>query len=38
MYSMNIKGVQKGTGTVTTGTSTALVKGVTIKVSKILVN
>ncbi|TQJ00063.1 PA domain-containing protein [Kribbella jejuensis] len=37
-YSMNIKGVQTGTGTVTTGTSTPLVKGVTIKVDKILVN
>jgi len=37
-YSMNIKGVQKGTGTVTTGTSTPLVKGVTIEVDKIIVN
>jgi subtilisin family serine protease len=37
-YSMNIKGVQKGTGTVTTGTSTPLVKGITIEVDKIIVN
>ncbi|NEA30669.1 S8 family serine peptidase [Streptomyces sp. SID13031] len=37
-YSMNIKGVQHGTGTVTTGTSTPLVKGVTIEVDKIIVN
>ncbi|GAA3585433.1 S8 family serine peptidase [Kribbella ginsengisoli] len=37
-YSMNIKGVQKGTGTVTTGTSTPLVKGLTIEVDKITVN
>ncbi|WP_020385043.1 S8 family serine peptidase [Kribbella catacumbae] len=37
-YSMNIKGVQKGTGTVTTGTSTPLVKGLTIEVDKIIVN
>lgn len=37
-YSMNVRGVQKGTGTVTTGTSTPLVKGVTIEVDKIIVN
>ncbi|MET7280515.1 S8 family serine peptidase [Kribbella sp. NPDC005582] len=37
-YSMNIKGVQKGTGSVTTGTSTPLVKGITIEVDKIIVN
>jgi hypothetical protein len=37
-YSMNIKGVQKGTGSVTTGTSTPLVKGLTIEVDKIIVN
>ncbi|MFI5707039.1 S8 family serine peptidase [Kribbella sp. NPDC051620] len=37
-YSMNIKGVQKGTGSVTTGTSTPLVKGLTIEVDKITVN
>ncbi len=37
-YSMNVRGVQKGTGTVTTGTSTPLVKGVTIEVDKITVN
>ncbi len=37
-YSMNIKGVQKGTGSVTTGTSTPLVKGLTIEVDKIVVN
>ncbi|MER7245523.1 S8 family serine peptidase [Kribbella sp. NPDC000426] len=37
-YSMNIKGVQKGVGTVTTGTSTPLVKGLTIEVDKITVN
>ncbi len=37
-YSMNIKGVQKGTGTVTTGTSTPLVKGLTIEVDRIIVN
>jgi hypothetical protein len=37
-YSMNIKGVQSGTGTVTTGTSTPLVKGLTIEVDKIIVN
>ncbi|MEU4197463.1 S8 family serine peptidase [Kribbella sp. NPDC026611] len=37
-YSMNIKGVQKGVGTVTTGTSTPLVKGVTIEVDRITVN
>ncbi|MEJ1109444.1 MULTISPECIES: S8 family serine peptidase [unclassified Kribbella] len=37
-YSMNIRGVQKGTGTVTTGTSTPLVKGLTIEVDKIIVN
>jgi hypothetical protein len=37
-YSMNIKGVQNGTGTVTTGTSTPLVKGLTIEVDKIIVN
>jgi subtilisin family serine protease len=37
-YSMNIKGVQRGTGTVTTGTSTPLVKGLTIEVDKIIVN
>jgi hypothetical protein len=37
-YSMNIKGVQRGTGTVTTGTSTPLVKGLTIEVDKITVN
>ncbi|WP_350277097.1 S8 family serine peptidase [Kribbella sp. HUAS MG21] len=37
-YSMNIRGVQKGTGTVTTGTSTPLVKGITIEVDKIVVN
>ncbi|WP_433003945.1 S8 family serine peptidase [Kribbella sp. CA-294648] len=37
-YSMNIRGVQNGTGTVTTGTSTPLVKGLTIEVDKIIVN
>ncbi|MGW6277866.1 S8 family serine peptidase [Kribbella sp. NPDC055071] len=37
-YSMNIKGVQTGTGSVTTGTSTPLVKGLTIEVDKITVN
>ncbi|ONI75720.1 serine protease [Kribbella sp. ALI-6-A] len=37
-YSMNIKGVQQGTGTVTTGTSTPLVKGLTIEVDRIIVN
>lgn len=37
-YQMMLKGVQKGTGTVTTGTSTPLVKGVTIEVDKIIVN
>ncbi|MFC9689348.1 S8 family serine peptidase [Kribbella sp. NPDC056951] len=37
-YSMNVRGVQKGTGTVTTGTSTPLVKGLTIEVDKIIVN
>ncbi|TDU83925.1 PA domain-containing protein [Kribbella voronezhensis] len=37
-YSMTVKGVQKGTGTVTTGTSTPLVKGLTIEVDKITVN
>ncbi|MEV0284515.1 S8 family serine peptidase [Kribbella sp. NPDC050820] len=37
-YSMNIKGVQRGTGTVTTGTSTPLVKGITIEVDRIIVN
>lgn len=37
-YSMNIRGVQRGTGTVTTGTSTPLVKGLTIEVDKIIVN
>ncbi|GAB3835881.1 S8 family serine peptidase [Kribbella italica] len=37
-YSMNVKGVQKGTGSVTTGTSTPLVKGLTIEVDKIVVN
>ncbi|MFI7062844.1 S8 family serine peptidase [Kribbella sp. NPDC050124] len=37
-YSMNIKGVQRGTGTVTTGTSTPLVKGLTIEVDRIIVN
>jgi hypothetical protein len=35
---MNIKGVQNGTGSVTTGTSTPLVKGLTIEVDKITVN
>ncbi|TDD62673.1 serine protease [Kribbella antibiotica] len=37
-YTMNVKGVQKGTGSVTTGTSTPLVKGLTIEVDKITVN
>jgi subtilisin family serine protease len=37
-YSMNIRGVQRGTGTVTTGVSTPLVKGLTIEVDKIIVN
>ncbi|MFK4084757.1 S8 family serine peptidase [Kribbella sp. NPDC020789] len=37
-YSMNVKGVQKGVGSVTTGTSTPLVKGLTIEVDKITVN
>ncbi|MEV6285758.1 S8 family serine peptidase [Kribbella sp. NPDC051770] len=37
-YTMNLKGVQKGTGSVTTGTSTPLVKGLTIEVDKITVN
>ncbi|GAA1525418.1 S8 family serine peptidase [Kribbella lupini] len=37
-YSMNVKGVQKGTGSVTTGTSTPLVKGLTIEVDRIVVN
>ncbi|TCO51967.1 PA domain-containing protein [Kribbella antiqua] len=37
-YSMNIRGVQLGTGTVTTEVSTPLVKGITIEVDKIIVN
>jgi hypothetical protein len=37
-YSMNIRGVQRGTGTVTTGVSTPLIKGITIEVDKIIVN
>ncbi|MFJ2029539.1 S8 family serine peptidase [Streptosporangium sp. NPDC087985] len=36
-YTMKVKGVSKGTGTVTTSTSTPQVKGTTIKVDKITV-
>ncbi|SNS09229.1 PA domain-containing protein [Streptosporangium subroseum] len=36
-YTMKVKGVTKGTGTVTTGTSTPQVKGLTIEVDKITV-
>lgn len=36
-YTMKIKGITAGTGTVTTGTSTPQVKGVTIEVDKITV-
>jgi subtilisin family serine protease len=36
-YQMMLKGVQKGTGSVTTGTSTPLVKGITIEVDTIRV-
>lgn len=36
-YTMTVKGVQKGTGSVSTGTSTPLVKGITIEVDKITV-
>ncbi|MFF5204425.1 S8 family serine peptidase [Streptosporangium sp. NPDC000396] len=36
-YTMKVKGVSAGTGTVTTGTSTPKVKGITIEVDKITV-
>jgi hypothetical protein len=37
-YSMTIRGVERGVGTVTTGTSTPQVKGITIEVDRITVN
>ncbi|WP_311932269.1 S8 family serine peptidase [Microbispora sp. H11081] len=37
-YSFKVKGVSSGTGTVTTGTSTPQVKGITVEVDKITVN
>ena len=37
-YSFKVKGVSSGTGTVTTGTSTAQVKGITVEVDKITIN
>ncbi|GLW13188.1 peptidase S8 [Microtetraspora sp. NBRC 13810] len=37
-YTMKVRGVSKGTGTVTTGTSTAEVKGLTIETDRITVN